>query len=356
MESIERVKRIIQHKPVDRIGVYEHFWPDTHKEWVHQGHLKEDEVFARHFGYDIDVAWSFNMVADLDFEPEVVGETEDTITMLDGNGAVLKKHKKHDTTPEHVDFAVKEREQWEKLKPKLSADSRRINFDWYRTVKDMCREDNRFFCWSGINVFESMHPVCGHEHMLVGMALDPDWIHDMADKYSKITIELMETLFAKEGKPDGIWFYEDLGYKGTPFISPDMYKEILFPYHKRTMDYAHSLGLPVIFHCCGFIEPLIPGLIEAGIDCLQTIEVKAGMDPIRINKNYGDKISLMGGIDVRALYSNDKSIIDKELESKIPILKQGFNFMLHSDHSIPKTVNYESYKYFVERGLELGKT
>ena len=62
----------------------------------------------------------------------------------------------------------------------------------------------------------------------------------------------------------------------------------------------------------------------------------------------------MGGIDVRALYSNDREIIDRELESKIPLVKQGFNYILHSDHSIPNTVHYDTYRYFLKKGLELG--
>jgi uroporphyrinogen decarboxylase len=63
----------------------------------------------------------------------------------------------------------------------------------------------------------------------------------------------------------------------------------------------------------------------------------------------------MGGIDVRTLYTNDRVIIDKELESKIPIVKEGYGYVLHSDHSIPNTVNLDTYEYFVKRGLELGK-
>jgi len=200
-----------------------------------------------------------------------------------------------------------------------------------------------------------MHPVCGHEHMLVGMALEPEWITDMAEIYSDMIINLWETLFSKCGKPDGICFYEDMGFKGRPFMSPAMYKELIFPAHKKTIDYAHSLGLPVVMHSCGFIEPLLPHMVEAGIGCLQVIEVKAGMDLIRIYKEYGDRLSLMGGIDVRKLYSNDKKQIDEELEAKIPIVKQGFGYTLHSDHSIPNTVDYETYKYFIEKGLELGK-
>ena len=48
-------------------------------------------------------------------------------------------------------------------------------------------------------------------------------------------------------------------------------------------------------------------MIEAGIDCLQVIEIKAGMDLLLIHKLYGDKIALMGGIDVRVLYTNDRA-------------------------------------------------
>ncbi|NLV34984.1 MAG: hypothetical protein GXY21_10690, partial [Clostridiaceae bacterium] len=104
-----------------------------------------------------------------------------------------------------------------------------------------------------------------------------------------------------------------------------------------------------------FVEPLIPGMLKSGIDCLQVIEIKAGMDLLRIHRKYKDRLSLMGGIDVRTLYSNDKTIIDKELESKIPLVKEGFGYVLHSDHSIPNTVNLNTYEYFINKGLQLGK-
>jgi uroporphyrinogen decarboxylase len=126
------------------------------------------------------------------------------------------------------------------------------------------------------------------------------------------------------------------------------------PGHEYTFKYARGLGLKVIVHSCGFVEPLIPGLIESGMNMLQVIEVKAGMDLLRIYKQYGDRISLMGGMDVRALYSNDFKTIERELESKIPIVKQGFGYSLHSDHSIPNTVDIDSYRHFIEYGLELG--
>jgi len=354
MTSIERMSRILQRKPVDRIGLYEGFWGDTRKAWADK--FAEGESFSDHFNFDMDICATMRWAADLDFERVVVAEDDDTITYLDGNGATLRRHKHHDTTPEHVDFSVKEREDYlELIRPKLLDNPRRrINAEAYRRHKEHCAAKDRFFCWAAMGPFELMHPVCGHEHMLAGMALDPEWIAGMAMDYCKLYVDLCEELFSAEGLPDGVWMWEDLGFKERPFMSPAMYSELLLPAHKHLMDYLHSKNLNIIFHSCGFVEPLIPGFLEAGIDCLQVIEVKAGMDPLRIKKQYGDRLSLMGGIDVRTIYTNDRNAIDRELEAKIPALMAGSGYALHSDHSIPNTVQYDTYRYFIERGLELG--
>lgn len=75
---------------------------------------------------------------------------------------------------------------------------------------------------------------------------------------------------------------------------------------------------------------------------------------MKLYRDYGDRLSFMGGIDVRVLYSKDRTAIDRELEAKIPIVKGNFGYVLHSDHSIPSNVPYEDYRYFIQRGLELG--
>ena len=355
MTSVERVGNILRRKPIDRIGVFEHFWGDTHKKWTGEGHIPEGASLDEHFAFDIANCWPLNMVAKLDYEPETIEETEETILQRDGNGAVLRRHKQHDATPEHVDFLVKERTAWEEhIKPLLTADRARVNFEAYRDARRQAQERGVFFNWSGVNVFELMHPVCGHQYMLMGMLSDPDWVKDMVDVYSRLTVDLMEILFAAEGEPDGVWFYEDMGFKARPFISLDMYREFIQPGHKRTMDLCKSRNLPVTMHSCGFVEPLVPGIIESGVDCLQVIEVKAGMDLVRLYREYGDRLSFCGGMDVRKLYTNNRDEIERELAGKIPEVRGQFGYILHSDHSIPDQVEYESYQYFVERGLELG--
>jgi uroporphyrinogen decarboxylase len=357
LTGIERISNILHRRPVDRIGLFEHFWNDTQRAWTEQGHIRAGENLADHFGFDMSLHSPFTMTADLDVQPEIVEETEETILTRDGNGALLRRHKLHEATPEHVDFRVRDRATWEELaRPHLlEPDERRIDFAGYREAKAYAQAHDRFFAWSGVNVFELMHPVCGHQYMLMGMALDPDWIKDMVSVYSTLTVRLQEILFEREGWPDGIWYYEDMGFKGRPFMSPAMYREIIQPGHIHTIDYAKSHGRPVVMHSCGMVEKLLPGMVEAGIDCLQVIEVKAGMDLLKLYREYGDRLSFMGGIDVRTLYSNDRDIIDEELQLKIPVVKGNCGYVLHSDHSIPNTVDYESYQYFVGRGMELGR-
>jgi len=150
----------------------------------------------------------------------------------------------------------------------LTVDRRRFDLAAYRQTRAAAAAQNRAFFWHGVAPFEQMHPVCGHEGMLVGMALDPDWVKEMVMTYADFTIRHLEVLFAEGGMPDALWFYEDMGFKEKPFMSPAMYEEIVQPGHRRLFDFAHARGLKVIVHSCGFVEPLVPGLVAAGMDCL----------------------------------------------------------------------------------------
>ena len=350
------MRNALDRKPVDMLPIAVSPWGATVERWVSEGHLQPGEDVAEHFGQDLRAAGWLNSVAKLDFEAVTIEETDETILQLDGNGAKLRRHKLHDSTPEHVDFTVKDRASWEEhAKPFLiDFDRRRIGPEGYRDAKKFAAEKQRFFCWGGVAPFEQMHPLCGHEYMLMGMAMDPDWVKDMVNTYTEMNLKHIELLIAEEGKPDGFFFYEDLGFKQRPFMSPAMYEDILMPGHKRLFDYAHSLGCKVIVHSCGYVEPLIPGLISAGMDCLQAMEVKAGMDLPTLYKRFGDQIAFFGGIDVRTLISNDRALIDEELTKKItPVAQGGGGYILHTDHSEPPEVDYETMRYFIERGREI---
>lgn len=358
MSARERVFNLLERKPVDRASFNESLWGETVTRWVNEGHLAKDAgQHSRELKFEIESGGWLNCVANLDFTPVTVEEDADTRLVRNGNGALLRSWKSKSGTPEHVDFLVRDRAGWEEhVVPYLKPDRRRVNFDGYREAKKKAAERDVFFCWAGINVFEQMHPLCGHEHMLVGMALDPDWIRDMVRTYADLTIAMWEMLFAEAGLPDGIFFYEDMGFKERPFMSPAMYRALIQPAHKRTIGWAHERGLRVIMHSCGMIEPLVPGMIEAGIDMLQAMEVKAGCDLIRLNRLYGERIGFYGNIDIRTLISNDRKKVDEELRWKIlPLMETRTPYILGTDHSTPPEVDYDTFVYFRERGLELAR-
>lgn len=367
MTSRERVLRILKRQPVDRVGLFEVFWKETAEQWSAQGYFERPDTISDHFGLDLrraggeiaPMSWKLvDLVADVDAGIQVVEESETTQLLRDGNGALLRQFKGFSGGLEHVGFLVTDRAGWqEHIRPRILDErtwQRRIDFARYRDLRAKCLRENLCLFAGVVGAFDLVSPMCGHEALLTGMAADPEWVRDMSQVYAEVTIHLLEIVFAQEGLPDGLWVWDDLGFKGRPFMSPRMYREMLFPAHKRLFDFAHSLDLPVVLHSDGFIEPLLPLLVEAGIDCLQPIEVKAGVDLLRLKKLYGDRLALIGGMDVRALETNDKRAVDAELASKLPTAMAGSGYILQVDHSVSSKVEYDTYRYFVEQGLRLG--
>ena len=367
LTSKERFDRILKHQPVDRVGLFEVFWQETAQKWSAEGHFAQPEMVSDHFGLDVRRTGGeitpgdyhiINLVADIDAGEQVIEETESVKLVRDGNGALLRCIKRGSGAPEHVDFAVKDRRSWEEhIRPYLLDErlyERRINFSSYRKVRAKCAREERFMTCGVVGAFDRMTPMCGHEHLLMGMALDPEWVQTMADLYASLTVRLLEILFEREGLPDGLWVWDDLGFKHRPFMSPTMYRALLYPAHKKLFDFAHSRGLPVVLHCDGYVEALIPSLIEAGINCLQPLEVKAGMDLLNLKKRFGDQIALIGGMDARALETNERRTVEAELLSKLPGAMVGSGYVLQVDHSVSPLVDYDTYRFFVERGLDIG--
>jgi len=352
MTHRERFLGALNREKLDRLPWGDSLWGDTRRKYAEAGDMAEDEDVVAHFDMSWRRAGWINSQADLDNLETIVEETEETKLVRNGNGAFLRYWKNKSGTPEHVDFEVKDRAGWDRqIKPRLlDFDRRRLSFEEYRNTRQRCDEEQRCFCWGGVAPFEQMHPMCGHEHMLVGMALDPDWVKDMVMTYADLTIRHLDVLFEEEGPPEAVWFYEDMGFKEKPFMSPAMYEDIVQPGHARLFEYAHSKGCKVVVHSCGYVEPLVPGLIEAGMDCLQAMEVKAGMDLPNLVQRFGDRITFCGGIDIRIIASNDRQAIDGEIERKVrPVLEHGSSFIVHSDHSIPPEVDHDTLKYFFER-------
>ena len=113
---------------------------------------------------------------------------------------------------------------WEEhIKPHLldtRTYERRVNFERYRETRSLHIRQQVFLTASIVAPFDTMNPMCGYENLLAAMALDPEWVRDMCEVYSGVTINLLEMLFEREGAPDGIWIWDHLGFKSGRSCRP----------------------------------------------------------------------------------------------------------------------------------------
>ncbi len=351
----ERVAQFLKRLPMDRVPIFEHINENPGRRWKEEGHLPAGDDGV-HFGFDILETGGLRTVADLDFQEQELCEDEETVTTLDGNGAAFRRHKANGGAPYPVSFTVANRRDWEeRVKPLLlGLDSRRLP-GWYGGERARAEATGQFFCFTGHFVFDRLHPLIGYERLFLAMHDDPAWVRDMVETYCGLIINHLEELTARHGKPDGFCLYEDIGFLGHSFLSPAMYREFFLPAQKRFIDWAHGIGCPVILHSSGNVEALLPHMLESGMDCLQTLHVKSGMDVVRLYRQYGDRLSFLGGIDGREMASNDRKRIDTELERVLPVVKQGYGYCLHSDFCVPAAMEHDSFVYFLERGKQLGR-
>ncbi|MBR7098882.1 MAG: hypothetical protein IKC59_05650, partial [Clostridia bacterium] len=146
---------------------------------------------------------------------------------------------------------------------------------------------------------------------------------------------------------------DDMGYKGTSFFSPQIYRDLLKPYHKKAVDWAHERGMVAELHSCGFIEQLLPDIVDAGVEMLNPLEIKAGMDPAKLKRLYGDKLAFRGGINAQLWDDIDK--VKAEMERNSPVMKEGGGYVFASDHSIPNSVSYQNMTEIAKLAHKLGK-
>jgi uroporphyrinogen decarboxylase len=193
--------------------------------------------------------------------------------------------------------------------------------------------------WFGYDVFASWH--VGTERMLLAMADDPEWCRDMFEHALTLDLQLLDRAWERGYKFDCFSFPDDLGYRNGLFFSLRMYRDILKPVHRRAIEWAHAHGAKVMMHSCGNILELMPDLIEIGLDGLNPLETKAGMDLVPVKQRFGSRLVLQGGIDVRKMTQADA--IEEEIRTKVTAAKVGGGYIYHSDHSVPDSVSFADY-------------
>jgi len=348
MKSCERVATLLNREIPDQMGVFEHFWFETLGDyWSAQGYPRDADP-AVYFDYDMaPVPYELDTVPFSGVQ-ELIEETDEWVITRDGCGATLKTWKNRSGTPEHIGFEATTPQKWRKFRqPLREVNPKRLgDLDKIRKSLDEIRSRGKSAIFSNMFVFELMRKTIGDEHFLPALLLEPDWIHDFCRVYLDFYRNHYEILFREVGLPDLFWISEDLGFSNGLFCSPQVLAELIMPYHKQLVSFFKDYHLPVVLHTCGDIRKAIGLIIDAGYDCLEPMEAKAGCDVIEIAKTYGRRISYMGNIDAMVLNTNNPAAVEAEIVPKLKKLKEmRIPYFFHSDHSIPPDIHFKTYEY-----------
>jgi uroporphyrinogen decarboxylase len=356
-DSREVIDAIIRRRPAARVGVHDSPWGDTLRLWLTQGmpaDKKGNPVdVTEHFGFDMARAGGW-----FDFLPkigvsEVIEETAEWKITRNGAGAVLKHWKNKSGTPEHIDFAMASPEIWDRdYRPHLAGPFDRARLPDLNITRERMARQKQQGLWTfygQLFIWEIMRCSMGDYVMYMSLIDDPEWVHDFARVYMDLFKKGFGIYFEEVGLPDGIWIYEDLGYKGSLFCNPKLLEELIFPYYRELVEFFHAYDLPVVLHTCGFTEPALDLIVSAGFDALNPMEAKAGNDALRIARLYGDRLAFVGGLDARILESGDRDIIRRGVTDLVEGMKRlGASYVFGSDHSISTLVRYEDFRFALD--------
>jgi len=177
----------------------------------------------------------------------------------------------------------------------------------------------------------------GMEQGYMDLALNPEMVHYCLDKLFDLAYEATRRIYEQiPGKVMITYVAEDLGSQEALLISPSQVHEFLLPRMKRMMDLAHDAGAYVFHHSDGAVRPVLPDMIEAGIDVLNPIQWRCnGMEREGLKRDFGDRIAFHGAMDNQyTLAFGSPEEVRQEVLDNIRILGEGGGYMLAPCHNI----------------------
>ena len=246
---------------------------------------------------------------------------------------------------------MKDRVSWNSLKERLNPDApERYPADWQERKKKWISRDYPLIMNCG-SIYGKLRNWIGLENFSIMFYEEAALVKEMMDCMGDFFVRVIERA-VMEVDIDIALFWEDMSYKNGPLISPKMFKDFMSPNIKKITYLLRANGIDVIFvDSDGNIEELIPLWLEAGVNGFLPLEVAGAMDPVKLRKQYGKEILLIGGIDKRVMAAG-KSAIDKELEYKLPFMCKTGGYIPWCDHLVPPDVSFENYMYYLRKMKE----
>ncbi|MCX7590236.1 MAG: hypothetical protein N2255_01270 [Kiritimatiellae bacterium] len=178
--------------------------------------------------------------------------------------------------------------------------------------------------------------VRGLEDLLMDFALRPEYLEHLLGTISEISLAAHARMLENYSTGvDIVYMADDYCSQLGPLFSPAGFKRFIMPYLTRTVDLVHRYGKKFLLHVCGAVRPLLPMIVDAGVDMLEPIQTRAaGMDPRELKRDFGKHLCFYGGVDLQqTLAKGTTRQVADEVRMLIDVLGEGGGYVLGPGHT-----------------------
>ncbi len=203
-------------------------------------------------------------------------------------------------------------------------------------------------------VFEMAWRLRGMEDMLLDMVSEPELARSMFQRCADFAIWLGEQA-CEQYQLDWYWTGDDVAGQQSMMMSPASWRRLIKPELARVFDVGRRRGLPVAYHCCGALRPIVPDLLEIGMTVLNPVQCNCpGMDPLELKREFGRHLTFMGGVDTQGLlpYGTADDVTRATSRLLQGMTEDGGGYILAASHTIPpETPDDNIFAMYAEAGV-----
>jgi uroporphyrinogen decarboxylase len=185
--------------------------------------------------------------------------------------------------------------------------------------------------------FEQAWALRGMETFLLDFFTDPAIPLYIMDRIVEVHVENLKTVLELAGdRLDMVYTYDDVATQNSLLISPGHWRSMVKPRHQQILDVVHQYGKTAMYHCDGALAPLIPELIDMGVDVLNPIQTDGpGMEASGLKAQFGKRLTFHGGIDIiKTLPRGSVAEVQTAARDRINVLGQSGGYIMCSSHHI----------------------
>ncbi len=234
--------------------------------------------------------------------------------------------------------------------------------DWYDysvLPRQLSGQEHRPIRGGGCELFMVYKALRGEERACMDLLLNPEIVHYCMNSLLEFHLEFTQRIYETvPGKVMITYVAEDLGSQEGLMYSAAHIREFVLPYMKRMMNLAHEAGAFVFHHDDGNCRPILPDMIESGIDVLNPVQWRCkGMERGGLKRDFGDRVVFHGGVDNQyTLPFGTAEEVRQEVIDNLRILGTGGGYILAPCHNIQVIGPAENVATLYETGYECGWT